>query len=454
MRLMGIALIGFLIIALNYIGTEGVESHNVTRDSNNSSQSARRSGYHRVWPEMQFGWKIVVGGMIGLLGASLGSVGGAGGGGLFLPMLNLIIGFDQKSATALSKCMIVGGAASTFIYNSRQRHPTLELPIIDYDLALLFQPMLILGISIGVTLNVLFAEWMITLFLIIILSGTAVTSFLKAIRAWKMETTLKKETARHIQPNGESVDAGTIKEVELHNVYIPAKAMEPKRTEVSIVQNIYWKELGLLSAVWILTVAIQIAKYYTRTCSVLYWLLSFLQIPVTIGVTLYESISLYKGRRVISSKGDCVTYYRAKQLTAYSFLGIVAGTIAGLLGIGGGFVLGPIFLELEIPIEVTSATATFIMLFSSSLSIVEYYLLKQFPVPYALYFAGVAIISAVLGQTVLGKLIRNSGRRSIIIFILASMMSIGVISLGGVGIAHSIEKIRHHDYMGFENICK
>lgn len=53
---------------------------------------------------MKFGWKIVVGAIIGFFGAAFGSVGGVGGGGIFVPMLNLIIGFDQKSSTALSKC--------------------------------------------------------------------------------------------------------------------------------------------------------------------------------------------------------------------------------------------------------------------------------------------------------------------------------------------------------------
>jgi hypothetical protein len=67
--------------------------------------------------------------------------------------------------------MIMGGAAATVFYNLRQRHPTLDLPIIDYDLALLFQPMLMLGISIGVAFNVIFADWMITVLLIIIFLG-------------------------------------------------------------------------------------------------------------------------------------------------------------------------------------------------------------------------------------------------------------------------------------------
>lgn len=68
--------------------------------------------------------------------------------------------------------MITGAAASTVYYNLKLRHPTLDLPIIDYDLALLFQPMLVLGISIGVAFNVIFADWMITVLLIILFLGS------------------------------------------------------------------------------------------------------------------------------------------------------------------------------------------------------------------------------------------------------------------------------------------
>lgn len=53
---------------------------------------------------MKLGWKIIVGTIVGFLGAAFGSVGGVGGGGIFVPMLTLIIGFDAKSSTAISKC--------------------------------------------------------------------------------------------------------------------------------------------------------------------------------------------------------------------------------------------------------------------------------------------------------------------------------------------------------------
>lgn len=65
----------------------------------------------------------------------------------------------------------MGAAGSSVYYNLKLRHPSLDMPIIDYDLALLFQPMLMLGISIGVAFNVLFADWMVTVLLIFLFIG-------------------------------------------------------------------------------------------------------------------------------------------------------------------------------------------------------------------------------------------------------------------------------------------
>jgi hypothetical protein len=117
-----------------------------------------------------------------------------------------------------------------------------------------------------------------------------------------------------------------------------------------------------------------------------YWSPSCVQIPVAVGVTVYEAYGLRTGKRVLSSKGSSQqqSTLRIRQLLVYCLFGILAGLIGGLLGMGGGFIMGPLFLELGIPPQVSSATATFTMMFSSSMSVVEYYLLHRFPVPYGM----------------------------------------------------------------------
>ncbi|KAL4603378.1 hypothetical protein ACB092_10G120100 [Castanea dentata] len=437
--------------ALSFNGTEEIPESNYLLKAVNFLWQANKSGYHHVWPEIKLNWQIIVGSIVGFFGAAFGSVGGVGGGGIFVPMLTLIIGFDPKSATAISKCMIMGAAASTVYYNLKLRHPTLDMPIIDYDLALLIQPMLMMGISIGVAFNVIFADWMVTVLLIVLFIGTSTKAFLKGVETWKKETIMKNEAAKRLGSNGS--DGAEVEYKPLPDGPKNDTHKDTKEPEVTIIENIYWKELGLLVFVWISFLFLQIAKNHTATCSTEYWVLNFLQIPISFGVSLYEAVSLYKGHRVIASKGDEGTNWKVHQLIFYCAGGVLGGIVGGLLGLGGGFIMGPLFLELGVPPQVSSATATFAMTFSSSMSVVEYYLLNRFPVPYALYFAAVATIAAFIGQHVVRKLIILFGRASLIIFILAFTIFVSAISLGGVGISNMIGKIQRHEYMGFENLC-
>jgi hypothetical protein len=68
---------------------------------------------------------------------------------------------------------------------------------------------------------------------------------------------------------------------------------------------------------------------------------------------MYEAHGLISGKRVLSSKGisqhNILTH---RQLFVYCLFGILAGLVGGLLGLGGGFIMGPLFLELGIPPQV------------------------------------------------------------------------------------------------------
>ncbi|KAF8743872.1 hypothetical protein HU200_013513 [Digitaria exilis] len=170
---------------------------------------------------------------------------------------------------------------------------------------------------------------------------------------------------------------------------------------------------------------------------------------------MFEAHGLMTGKRVLSSKGSQQqSKLRVGQALVYSLFGILAGIIGGLLGMGGGFIMGPLFLELGIHPQVSSATATFTMMFSSSMSVVEYYLLHRFPVPYASYLTAVAFVAAIVGQHCVRKLIAWLGRASLVIFILASMIFVSALTLGGVGISNIVQKMQQHQYMGFESLCK
>ncbi|KAL2516172.1 Sulfite exporter TauE/SafE family protein [Forsythia ovata] len=358
-----VILIGLLLLACVVVSAKqslklGISTNNWITEEFGSAyftkitsflQQSRDMLYHHIWPELEFGWRIVVGTVIGFFGAALGSVGGVGGGGIFVPMLTLIIGFDPKSSTAISKCMITGAAGAAVYYNLKLRHPTLDLPIIDYDLALLFQPMLVLGISVGVIFNVIFADWMVTVLLIVLFIGTSTKAFFKGVETWKKESIIKREASRRLASDYNGSE-------EVQYKLVPGgptngsgvRLNDYNTSEVSFIENVYWKEL---------TILIRCLGNNPST--------SYRQ-------GFYNN--LFSG--ILDA--DLV----ADPCSRWSICGILAGIVGGLLGLGGGFILGPLFLELGIPPQVSSATATFAMVFSSSMSVVQYYLLKRFPVPY------------------------------------------------------------------------
>ncbi|CAJ1889509.1 unnamed protein product [Sphenostylis stenocarpa] len=408
----------------------------------------------KVWPELKVGWRVALATVIGFLGSAFGTVGGVGGGGIFVPMLTLIVGFDTKSAAALSKCMIMGASSASVSYNLRLPHPTKEVPIIDYNLGLLFQPMLMLGITVGVALSVVFPYWLITVLIIILFLGTSSRSFYKGTQMWREETLLKKEMARQ-----KTTFVNSRGELLIDIEYEQLIPNQEKSSMQIVCFNLKWKMILILMAVWVSFLLLQIIKNSVEVCSQWYWVLFCLQFPIALSVFGYEAVKLYKDHKERMNTGNLEFICEASiEWTALHILfcalcGLLGGTVGGLLGSGGGFILGPLLIEIGVIPQVASATATFVMMFSSSLSVVEFYLLKRFPIPYALYLTTVSVLAGFWGQYFVRKLMGILERASIIVFILSGIIFVSALTMGVVGIDQSIKMIQDHEFMGFLDFC-
>lgn len=161
------------------------------------------------WPKLELNWRVALAVVLGTLGASLCSAGGVGGGGLFIPLFNLLIGFDAKSAAALSNFMIFGGSLANVGWNLQQEHPFLAgQPLIDFDVALLLQPNMLLGISIGVICNVVLPSWFIILEFVVTLGYTTRRCFRSGLLRWRNETKLLQEEKEKTESSIEAQEPG------------------------------------------------------------------------------------------------------------------------------------------------------------------------------------------------------------------------------------------------------
>lgn len=104
-----------------------------------------------------------------IFGGAIAAGGGIGGGGVFVPVLILLGGFDTSHAVPLSNLLIGGASIANYIQLFRKKHPFANRPLIDYDLAMLLQPLSLAGTILGVLLNQIFPSWLILALLVITL---------------------------------------------------------------------------------------------------------------------------------------------------------------------------------------------------------------------------------------------------------------------------------------------
>jgi len=113
-----------------------------------------------------------------------------------------------------------------------------------------------------------------------------------------------------------------------------------------------------------------------------------------------------------------------QKLRFYSFFTFVAGIVAGLIGIGGGMVLGPLMLVMGInPRVSTATTATMILLTSSSVAVM-FVMSGLVPWEYALYFFCICLMGAYIGKTKIDSYVKKTGMSSVLVGILATIIAL------------------------------
>jgi len=145
---------------------------------------------------MEFGAETIAASLLGFFGAELAKAGGIGGGGIFVPLLLLVMKFSGPDAVPISKVMILAGAIPATIVNFRARHPNSKVnrPLLQIDIALLLVPATLGGTVLGVLLNVLLPEGVINLCLVLLLTYTAKKTLTKGWKTYKKEKEKKEQT--------------------------------------------------------------------------------------------------------------------------------------------------------------------------------------------------------------------------------------------------------------------
>lgn len=361
--------------------------------------------------------------------------------------------------------------ASRYSKHSTRKYYT--RPLIDYDMALFLAPMEMAGAVLGILIQAVLPNWLYLLLASIILGFTCHKTFKKFLDARNKEqaeaekknaaeerrkeresgenSAVLSSISKHTGDLPESVDADTNEEDtadadDEDNEHIDTEVDKEEQhlLRVKLLEEDHRQfPREKLIALLVLWVGLSIITFLKGgkgvesligiTCkSPWYAVLIVCQFLWTLGFAGFFAKKLMKKQQQKESANypfqpeDPVwDFAKVRFYASFTFL---AGIVAGLIGIGGGMVLGPLMLVMGIhPRVSTATTATMIVLTSSSAAII-FVSSGLVPWSYAIFFFFVCLCGAYIGKTHIDGYVKKTGKASILILILATI--IGLATLG------------------------
>ena len=112
---------------------------------------------------------------------TLSNMAGVGGGGIVVPLTMIFFGFTVKEAIAVSGFIIFTCSLTRYMFSFNEKHPDKDATIVNYDLATVMLPLVMVGSMLGVMINVMFPSVILQVVLTLLLIFLTHHSYKKAL---------------------------------------------------------------------------------------------------------------------------------------------------------------------------------------------------------------------------------------------------------------------------------
>jgi len=174
-----------------------------------------------------------------------------------------------------------------------------------------------------------------------------------------------------------------------------------------------------------------------------YWVITLAALPWVLMISFIARQHLVKR---YYEKEECGYKYLPQDVVwdetatvRYPLICSTAGLAAGMFGVGGGIVKGPLMLEMNVYAPVTSATSATMILFTSSAASVSYLLFQQLNLNYAAVLFCLGMVWTLFGQIALNKIVKASGRNSYIVLVIGLTVALSAVAMGYASSGHLIK---------------
>lgn len=115
--------------------------------------------------------------------------GGLGGGSLFVPLMMIFFDMNAHHAVPLSNALTFANSVVKYAFSTNEKHPYIShRPVIDFNVAIIFTPMMMLGSFVGVIFHIILPGTVSLLLLFVTLVTSSSVGFKTGFKLFKKET--------------------------------------------------------------------------------------------------------------------------------------------------------------------------------------------------------------------------------------------------------------------------
>lgn len=361
------------------------------------------------------------------------SIAGIGGGGILIPIYMLVNRLGTDYSIPLAIVTIAGNSLSRFLMLFTKRNPTsIKRFIIDYSVILLIVPFDGNVSFIGALLNLVMPKLVVLLSILILLSIISYKTIKKGIKLYRERN---DEEVKIVYIDGISLQI-TIDDIE-----------ENTDTYTGDTYKDLFKNLTILISVFGLLVFFTFIRTIYDECSYMFWVIYSIQFVVflIIGLLICQYIihdyGVKQENNYLFSLNDIRWTKKTTIIVALS--GSFVGIASSYLGIGGGMIQVPFMLYMGISHEVASSTNAITTFFSSVSSSLQYITTGRVLAYTSIYYFCISMVASFIGL----KLSSKMKNKTLIVFILGTMITISAIMLFITGMIDFDDKSLQFNYL-------
>lgn len=365
------------------------------------------------------------------ISSALATACGIGGGTVYSSFILGVQEFEPNEAFPISNCLILTCGLVTFFacVIDKNKHP--KNKFVDYDIAIIFGPAMILGSKFGTIFNKIFSSLFLTVAVIIVL-------------LYSITSTYKNYVKRKAKEEKERLE-----EMELGNTYKDLTNPLLGRKENPLTEE--QKELlgednkavryDRILFILMLEVVVIVDQFLEgnaklpsfigiRRCSSIYWTIFISHAVISI-LFLYLAYSVVQQH--ITKKTQLNPNYKdlkmknlSDHLVKVVFVAILAGIISSMVGIGGGMITNPMFATLGLDPKESSSTSNFLIITTAIASTFLFSFAGQLNYSFTFWMLIPCTICAFIGSFFILEYINRTKRSSILLgimvyFLIASL---------------------------------